>query len=151
MPEGLRKSLSCGNVSDLDRVIILNSVDIEGFPHYALLSPFQIVADGDSALLIAVYSGSTTVENIMRTGKAALAIFMGGGSYYIKGEVTTAGIVQHGYNGAEEKVFRMSSLRVLHDKSEIAPVITDPRFLVNGVVERYSATRRHLCSMALQR
>ena len=80
----------CGLFVDeyADKVILVHSIDINGWPHPAILSYFEVAAKDCLNIRLAMYKTSKTTENIHRTGKVTLSIFDERVTYYIKGTAT---------------------------------------------------------------
>jgi Pyridoxamine 5'-phosphate oxidase len=71
-------------------VILIATIDQEGWPHLAMLSHWEIVAGDRENLRIATYKESRTTANMRDRGKATAIAVEGGMTYYIKGRVTVA-------------------------------------------------------------
>ena len=80
----------CGRFVDeyANKVILIQSVDLNGWPHPAILSYFEVAAKDRGNIRLATYNTSHTTENIRRTGKVTLSIFDERVTYYIKGAAT---------------------------------------------------------------
>jgi len=86
LPEDLYQRLSGGFVDRyLNQVILLYTVDSQGWPYPALLSYFEVAARDPRNIRIATYRTSNTTENMRRNGKATLSIFDEKVAYSIKG------------------------------------------------------------------
>src|SRR5919198_4673701 len=70
-----------------DKVILLSTVDAEGWPHPAMLSYFEVVALDRRHVRLASYGSSGTADNMRRNGKATLSIIDERLAYYVKGGV----------------------------------------------------------------
>ncbi len=87
LPEALYTRLSGHEVDRyLDRVILLYTVDPNGWPHSSLLSYFEVAAKDRSNLRLATYRDSNTTENMRRNGKVTLSVFDERVAYSIKGK-----------------------------------------------------------------
>ena len=71
-----------------NKVVLISTLDPNGWPHPAVLSYFEIVATDRSNIRIATYESSNTTQNIRRHGKLTLSIFDERAVYYIKGQGT---------------------------------------------------------------
>ena len=69
-------------------VILLSTVDGEGWPHPAMLSYFEVVALDRRNIRLATYGGSRTANNLRRRAVATLSIIDERLAYYVKGGVT---------------------------------------------------------------
>ena len=68
-----------------NKVILIHTVDENGWPHPAILSYFEVAAKDPHNIQLATYRDSRTTQNIRRTGKLTLSIFDERVTYYIKG------------------------------------------------------------------
>ena len=71
-----------------EKVILLSTVDVNGWPHLAMLSYFEVVAKNEREVRLATYKDTSTTNNMRRNGKATLAIIDERVAVYIKGSVT---------------------------------------------------------------
>lgn len=67
------------------KVILISTVDEEGFPHPAMLSYFEVIAKDRSNIRLATYKDSRTTNNMRRNGKLTISIIDKRVAYYIKG------------------------------------------------------------------
>ena len=89
LTEDLFRRLSGQPVSgQADKVILIHTVDENGWAHPAVLSYFEVAAKDRSNVRIATYKTSRTTENLRRTGKVTLSVFDERVAYYIKGSAT---------------------------------------------------------------
>jgi hypothetical protein len=87
LPDDLLERLSGRALASCtDKVIPIFTVDLEGWPHPALLSYFEVVAKDRRNIRLATYTGSNTTNNMRRNGKLTLVILDARVAYYIKGE-----------------------------------------------------------------
>src|SRR2546430_16144900 len=87
LPEALYARLSGHEVDRyLDKVILLYTVDPNGWPHSSLLSYFEVAAKDRSNLRLAPDRGSKTTENMRRNGKGRVSVFDERVAYSIKGK-----------------------------------------------------------------
>ena len=80
----------CGQFVDehAGKVILIHTVDSNGWPHPAILSYFEVAAQDRRNIRLATYNTSNTTENMRRTGRVTLSIFDERVTYYIKGTAT---------------------------------------------------------------
>lgn len=71
-------------------VILLATLDANGWPHFAMLSHWEIAAQDKNTLRLASYRGSKTTANMKRNGKVTVVVVERGMSYYIKGTARVA-------------------------------------------------------------
>ena len=70
-----------------EKVILLATVDEDGWPHLAMLSYFEVFAKDPRTLRLATYNGSRTTQNMRANGKATISIIDERIVYYVKGNV----------------------------------------------------------------
>jgi len=68
----------------LEIAMTLHTVDEEGYPHQAMVSAGEVWAESLERLRIALWLGTNTTGNLLRTGKALLAVVYGGVSYTVR-------------------------------------------------------------------
>ncbi|MHB8566477.1 MAG: pyridoxamine 5'-phosphate oxidase family protein [Nitrososphaerales archaeon] len=84
-------------LSDIDhshvgnRVILLTTVDKEGWARHAMLSYYEVVAKSDHSLLILTYAKSSAAENLLRTGNVTILFVDEEVSYYVRGKCAKIG------------------------------------------------------------
>ena len=89
LTEDLHKRLGGQFLHDhATKVIVVHTVDANGWPHPAILSYFEVVAKDRHNIRMATYSTSNTTENLRQRGKVTLSIFDERAVYYIKGIAT---------------------------------------------------------------
>jgi hypothetical protein len=98
---------------------LLNTVDVAGRPHPAMLSVGEILAQGSDSLRIAVYATSTTTRNLRGNGGLSLALAADGLAYYVK---ATAHEIPGSADLAGLAVFDAPIDEVLEDGEAIAHV-----------------------------
>jgi hypothetical protein len=69
------------------KVILVLTVDAEGWPHPALLSYLEVVARDRRSIRFATYAESGTSRNLRRNGILTLAVVDARVAYYVKGKV----------------------------------------------------------------
>ncbi|MDO3408290.1 pyridoxamine 5'-phosphate oxidase family protein [Saccharibacillus sp. CPCC 101409] len=62
----------------------LHTVGEDGYPHQAMVGAGEVLAESRERLRIALWIGTGTTGNLLRTGKALLAVVYGGVSYAIR-------------------------------------------------------------------
>ena len=72
---------------NVEKVILLATVDEDGWPHLAMLSYFEVIAKDPQNLRLATYKNSGTTRNMRANGKATISIIDQRSVYYIKGKV----------------------------------------------------------------
>lgn len=88
LPVDLQRRLAGDDLASVaDKVVLVSTVDAEGWPHASMLSYFEIVAVDARTLRIAAYGSSRTVANMRRTGKVTIVVIDERVAYYVKAEV----------------------------------------------------------------
>lgn len=88
LPDDLYRRLSGQDLQGYaEKVLLICSVDDEGWPHPAMLSYFEVVARDRRNVRLATYSDSRTTANMRRTGKLTISLIDERVAYYIKGSV----------------------------------------------------------------
>ncbi len=89
LPEALYAKLTGEALETVaDRVILVLTVDEQGWAHPAMLSCFEVVALDRHTLRLATYRDSRTTANMRRNGKVTLLFVEDGAAYYVKGTAT---------------------------------------------------------------
>jgi hypothetical protein len=88
LPADLYQRLAGNNLqSHAEKAIVICTVDVNGWPHPAMLSYFEVIAKDDRNIRLAVYGDTTTTNNMRRNGKLSMVIVDERVAYYIKGTV----------------------------------------------------------------
>lgn len=66
------------------RVILVTTVDQDGWPRHFMLSHYEIVAKDQSHLLMLSYADSKSTRNLLRTGMASLLFLDEEMNYYVR-------------------------------------------------------------------
>lgn len=99
----------------LDRVVLLITLDENGWPYAAMLSYLEVVAPDRRNLRLAPWNNSTTTANLRRNGRVTLLIVDENLAYYIQGTATELSREMEGFPGMAKVNVRMESL--LEDKA----------------------------------
>src|SRR5579872_5190983 len=70
------------------RVIIVTTVDQDGWPRHMMLSHYEVVAKDQSHLLMLTYAESKSTRNLLRSGLATLLFFDEEMNYYVRAKCT---------------------------------------------------------------
>nr|WP_026293834.1 pyridoxamine 5'-phosphate oxidase family protein [Saccharibacillus kuerlensis] len=97
----------------------LHSVDEEGYPHQAMVSAGEVWAESRSRLRIALWIGTSTTGNLLRTGRALLAVVHNGVSYTVRLQAQALPELEH----AQHPRARFTA-DVLETRSDIAKYAT---------------------------
>ena len=88
LPDDLYGRLRASNLEACaHKVILISTVDGEGWPHPAMLSYFEVVALDRRNIRLATYKASSTTNNMRRVRRATISIIDERVAYYIKGSV----------------------------------------------------------------
>ncbi len=108
------------------RVILVTTVDQDGFPRHLMLSHYEVVAKDPSNLLMLAYAESKSTQNLLRTGKASLLFLDEEMSYYVR--VTCTRINETIEEAPQEMLFRAQVIEVLEDKFPTTRITSGLRF-----------------------
>ena len=116
LPDRLFGLLNGEHLSEnLNKVILLVTLDDRGFPYAAMLSCLEVIARDHGNIRLAPWNNSTTTANIRRNGKVALLVIDEGLAYYIQGTATELAREMEGFSGMAKINVKIES--VLEDKA----------------------------------
>jgi hypothetical protein len=139
LPAAVVSMLDGANPRDqLGHVLLLLTVDAEGFPHVCPLSPGEVVAVSDSELRVAVDERSRSRQNAERAGVATLAVIEPEVCCYAKSRVeridgTVGPGPVHPFTSA---CIRLRLADVLLDDERGTQITTGARYARNLELER---------------
>ena len=136
LPARMLDYLHVGNSQRDNTVIFLLTSDPSGFPHVALLSPFQVVTTSDREFLLAVHKGTNSQRYLDESRKATLIIQASPSVDYVKFQPEK---VEGWVSKKDEVLYRAKPVDVLEDYSEMAPYISQLKFDPKEILEDYSA------------
>ncbi|MDO7906828.1 pyridoxamine 5'-phosphate oxidase family protein [Paenibacillus sp. JX-17] len=88
LPEALLHLLNGQHLEDKQHdAMMLQTVTEDGWPHNAMLSVGEVVALDNGRLRLALWPGTTTTGNLIRSGRALLVLVHEGTAYYIRLEL----------------------------------------------------------------
>ncbi len=87
LPDDLFRWLSEGLETNAEKVILVCTIDEEGWPHPAMLSCLEVVAKNRGNIRLAPYKNSSTTWNMRRNGKLTMMVIDERVAYYITGSV----------------------------------------------------------------
>lgn len=126
--------------SKMGKVIVLVTVDDQGWAHPAMLSYYEVVAKDRSRIDLAIGKTSTTAKNLRRAGKITLLITDSGMNYYLKG---SAREIKESMEGVPfMSLFRVQTEQILEDQEPDAAITSGVTFNrpqkkeVNEIVEK---------------
>lgn len=147
LPNSIYSMLRKDNRSRENSVIFILTIDSKGYPHVAMLSPYQVCAADDSSFVFSIYTTSSSCNNLKGDGRSTLIIQADEGVYYIKSKTSPLDPnPENRING--HTIFRSSDLSIAFDHSEKAPIVSETRFLDSGIKERYTAEYMALARIA---
>lgn len=150
---GNRLTEICTRVLDVaserrrNAAVFLLTTDNEGYPHVALLSPYQVIAMSNSVLYISIYSGSRSSTFLSDRKFGTVVVQTPPGITYVKcnfEELTD----RIDIIGTDRKVFRAIISEVLLDESDNSPFTQQLEFLETDVKGMYTEEFRQLRSIA---
>jgi hypothetical protein len=116
-------------------VIFLMTVDDNDFPHYCLLSPYQVFSlEKGRDLIMSVYSKSNTTSFLKSRKPASLILVVPPQIYYLKGEVRVRSLPES-TDPNTMFIFTVSEASV--DYSDQAPISTAVLFDDSKIREKY--------------
>lgn len=108
------------------RVILVTTVDQDGFPRHLMLSHYEVVARDNSNLLMLIYSSSKSAQNLDRAGRASLLFLDEEMSYYVR--VTCRRANETLEEAPQETLFKAKVTDVLEDKYPTTQITSGIRF-----------------------
>jgi hypothetical protein len=126
----------------------LISVGPDGWPHVALLSIGEVVALPGLRLRLALWPASTTVGNLLRTGRATIAAVAAATAYRLRLEVVSRGSLEG--PAGPSAVFDALVVDVREDVAPYAVLESGIRFRLvdpDEVTARWAATRAWLARL----
>lgn len=87
LPDDLFRWLSDGVEANAEKVILVCTVDANGWPHPAMLSCLEVIAKDRCNIRLAPYKNSSTTRNMRLNGKLTMMVIDERVAYYIKGTV----------------------------------------------------------------
>lgn len=148
IPESILGKLGRGSRERENSVIFLLTVDANGHPHVALLSPYQVLIMKNGEILFAVHSSSGTASYLSSQGKCTFIFQSPPSIAYVKTEVREMKGKIIGRGPFRNLVFTGYVSEVLEDYSEKAPFISDLRFRPDDVSSLYEEEFRGLSGIA---
>ncbi len=70
--------------NNIGLTFLLLTAGEDGWPYVAMLSVGEVMASTDREVRLALWHGSTSTNNLTRTGQATLMLVHGAGSYYLR-------------------------------------------------------------------
>ncbi len=137
--------LGCNSNTYEDTGILISTVDENEFPHFAILSPFQVVLTISGDLYISTYSHSTTTKNLLERRKGSLAVVVPPSIFYISAEFDLLSVDDFNEDFHNHLIFHGALYSILKDESEDAPITSPIRYESAKIRERYIKEHNALC------
>ncbi|MEJ8306347.1 pyridoxamine 5'-phosphate oxidase family protein [Saccharibacillus sacchari] len=123
----------------------LHTVDEAGYPHQAMVSAGEVIAESRDKLRIALWLGTNTSGNLLRDGKALLGVVYGGVSYTVRLQAEALPELEHAKHPRARFVAQVLETRADTAKyatitSGISIELNDPQ----AVVARWEETLEEL-------
>lgn len=134
LPPKLYEQLRHDNAKRENTAIFLVVRDDDGFPHAALLSPYQVVAPGPEMVYVGIHGGSRTEGYLRKWNIATLIVQVAPAVFYIKCRSNKTIEWEH----QKDRLYSLEISDVLEDYSESAPFISELRFSERNVMAHYS-------------
>ena len=136
LPQKAIDFLHFNNRSRKNSAIFLVTADPDGFPHVALLSPYQVVDGSDNELYLAVHKGTRSQQFLHTHMKGTLILQLQPAVEYLKISVHEAS----GWDSRNDEVlYRAVPTEVLEDYSDKAPFVSELLFGQKNIYEHYKA------------
>ena len=107
------------------KVILLTTVDDDGWPRHAMLSRFELVAKSQERLLMLLYGSSQSTKNLQKTGQVCLTAIDPDMSYYV---CCNARLISSIPEAPSEVLFELTVERVLEDALPTAKITSGITF-----------------------
>lgn len=144
LPDHIMKLVGSEIEKRENSVIVIVTAGSDGFPHAALLSPYQVIASGRDRLTVAVHGITRTASNLISSGKGMLVTQAGPAVQYLKCTFKEMRECRIRQGETEERVFQAIPAEVLEDGSSRAPFVSFLRFEESRVRSMYSKEFRDL-------
>jgi len=108
------------------RVILVTTVDQDGWPRHLMLSYYEVVAKDQSHMLLLTYADSKSTKNLLRTGMASLLFLDEEMSYFVRVKCRQADkMIEEAPN---EVLFNAEVIDVLEDKYPTTKITSGIKF-----------------------
>lgn len=113
----------------LARALILATVDEDGMPRIAILSPAEVSAPDPSTLIVEVRAATGTSRNLKARLVGAIWCVLDGAAYSIRGTFKAAAAAEELPDRTYER-FELAVASVLRDFEAGAPLVAGPTYRV---------------------
>jgi len=108
------------------RVILVTTVDQDGWPRHLMLSHYEVVAKDQSHLLMLTYAESKSSKNLLRAGMASLLFLDEEMNYYVR---VKCNLSDKKIEGAPTEIlFNAEVIEVFEDKYPTTKITSGIRF-----------------------
>ncbi|NMO96384.1 pyridoxamine 5'-phosphate oxidase family protein [Paenibacillus lemnae] len=146
MPAELYQFLNGKNLPEKQKdAILLLSVGEDGWPHSAMISAGEAVAVDEGTLRLALWPGTTTTGNLIRTGKATLICIQNTSVYIVKLSLRVLEQLENARHPRERFEGIIESVR--EDAAKYAQITSGVTFQLHepdGVLARWEETLSEL-------
>ena len=108
------------------RVILVTTIDEDGWPRHMMLSHYEVVAKDQSHLLMLTYADSKSAKNLMRKGQASLLFLDEEMNYYVRVKCTPD--KRKIADASGEMLFSAEVVDVLEDKFPTTTIISGLKY-----------------------
>lgn len=138
LPKELRDLLDAGvDGSNSGLALVIVTLDVEGRPHPAMLSAFEVVAVGPTRLRLATYDTSRTAANLRDRGAVTIVAAAPGAVFYVKGRATASALtLPAGHTGFDVDVVDVSVDEADATREGHARIVSGIRFAGDDVYLR---------------
>ncbi len=127
LPEDLAMRLyQPDDTNSRQRVILVTTVDDDGWPRQMMLSHYEIVAKDQSNMFVLTYTDSKSTKNLLRNGLASLLFLDEEMNYYVRVKCAPDG--RKIREAESETLFRARVTEVLEDKYPTTKITSGIRF-----------------------
>jgi hypothetical protein len=144
LPKECVSALSLERTVRENSIILLLTVDEEGFPRVCLLSPYQVICASSHEIFFEVYQRSQTEKNLNRQGESTFVFPESIGLLYVRGRANKLVPGQARPKPNDEKLkmppqslFHFTIEEVLRDVSSKAPIISQLKFDTSTIGSDY--------------
>lgn len=133
LPETVMENLLFSNEKRENTVFFLLTVNHSEFPHVALLSPYQVVAQNHEKMFLLVHRKSRSQVLLRSKGRCTLIIQDLPSVLYLELNVKR----DNSWEDEEQALYSASIVDISKDFAEKSPLISDLRFQEKDVREDY--------------
>ena len=147
IPEKIMNILGCQSDQERDIGIFIATIGPDSEPHFAMLSPYQVVISKVFSLYISLYSNSQTTKNLKERHKGTLAFAVPPSSFYIAAYFQLIKLNSFSDSFPDHSLFSGILTSIHEDYAQSAQIYSTIRFREDEVNEVYSKERSALCNI----